>query len=346
MRPIWYLAALAAVVTLSIVIFFLPRNHLETGKKGMEFVEKHRESVRLAVADAIITAPVLIALEKDFFADAGLDVEVTGRFSSGKGSFEYMLAGKADLSTPATTPVVFHSFERSDYSIFVTYVTTYEGVKIVARQDHGIRVVEDLKGKTIGLVPGTISEILLDSLLAFNKILPEEISTKNYKGDELPGALIKGDVDAISIWEPHAHSSLTRLGKTAFKLPTSKVYRIAINMATMNDFAARHPSILVKAIHALELAISFMREKPEETMDILSDLLEIDRKLIPTFTQGIHCGLSLDQLLILTMENEARWAIRNRYLESDSLPNYLNFIRYQSLESFNPEAVTLTRKPQ
>ncbi len=54
---------------------------------------KKKEVIRIAVAKAFITAPVLLALHKGYFRDEGLNVVVTGEFSSGKGSFESMLAG-------------------------------------------------------------------------------------------------------------------------------------------------------------------------------------------------------------------------------------------------------------
>jgi len=88
-----------------------------------------------------------------------------------------MLRDEADISTPATTPPVFRSFNRDDYAIFVTYATTYEGVKIIARKGRGITRTSDLKGKRIGIVAGTISQLLLDSVLVFNKILVNEVTT-------------------------------------------------------------------------------------------------------------------------------------------------------------------------
>jgi ABC-type nitrate/sulfonate/bicarbonate transport system substrate-binding protein len=315
-------------------------------KKNQLIDSGKREKVRLAVANAVITAPVLIALEKDFFSQAGLEIEITGEFSSGKSSLEHMLAGKADISTPATTPIVFNSFQRRDYSIFLTYLTTYEGVKVIAHSDREIITPFDLKGKTIGMVRGTISEILLDTLLAYHKILPHEVVIKAYKGHELPEKFKLKEVDAISVWEPHAYSALTQSAETAIQLPTSQVYRIAINLAVMNDFAERHPLVLQKVIHAIDLAMNFMKEETENSQEILSRRLKLDKQLISIFWKDFQYGLSLDQLLLLTMENEARWAMKRQYIEPDKMPNYLDFILYKPLESYKPQAVTLVRKPK
>ncbi|MBU2513513.1 ABC transporter substrate-binding protein [bacterium] len=317
--------------------------HDDTGKEHFEEYTGQKETVRLAVAKAFITAPVLIALENNYFSDVGLQVEITGEFSSGKGSFDHMLAGKADMSTPATIPVVLNSFQRRDYSIFLTYLTTYEGIKVVARKDKQILSAADLKGKTIGMVPGTISEILIDLLLAYHKILSSEVTMKAYKGHELPGALKLNEVDAISVWEPHAYHALNLLPEMSIRISTSQVYRIAVNMAVMNDFANRHPEVLIKVIRALDKAIKYMNTETDQSQAILARKLDMDRDLVNQFWQEIDYKLSLDQLLVLTMENEARW-VSKQSEPAKELPNYLDYIIYQPLETFDPEAVTLIRK--
>ena len=303
-----------------------------------------KEVVRLAVAKALITAPVLLALHLDYFAEEGLEVLVTGEFSSGKGSFESMLAGNADISTPATTPVVFSSFERQDYSIFATYVTTYEGIKLVARTDRGINAAMDLKNKRIGMVPGTISQILLDMFLAYNKIMLNEVVIFGLKGHELPEALISGQVDAISVWEPHANNALYKLAGSGIQIPSSQVYRIAINMAVMNDYARKHPQVLEKVVRALIKATDFIKTNNQTAKKMISEILKMDESLISNYWKESVNTVSLDQLLLVTMENEAKWAIEHKITEIKNVPNYLNYINYQAMETVNPDLVTIIRE--
>jgi ABC-type nitrate/sulfonate/bicarbonate transport system substrate-binding protein len=306
----------------------------------------NKQTVRFAAASAIITAPVLLALESNYFSDEGLNIRLIGDYASGKESFEAMLAGNADISTPATTPLVFHSFERQDYSIFVTYTTTYEGIKIIARKDRGITGPEHLKGKKIGIVAGTISQLLLDTFLAYNKILPGEIETINYNdAKELPGDLKKGIIDAVSVWEPYANDARTQMKGNAIQIPTSKVYRIAVNLATMNDYADKHPDVLKKIIRVLDRSVIYLKNNPEKAQLLLAKILNIDRQRIEYLWSDITYTISLDQLLIITMENEARWVIEHKFNNRNvKIPNYLNFINYKALEELKPEAVTIIRK--
>lgn len=333
---------LVVMLMISGAVYLLLRSE-ESSQQTPVPKEPEIAKARLAVAHGLITTPVLIALRKDFFAGEGLEIEVTGEFSSGKGAFDHMLEGNADFSTPATTPVVLNSFSRSDYEILVTYTTTYEGVKMVGRLDRGIRMARDLKGKTIGIVRGTISEILSDILLTYHKILPEEVTVRGYKAQELPSALTEGEVDAISVWEPHAFTAIFELPGIAFQVPTSNVYRIAVNMAVMKEFAERHPETLEKTIRALVKAVDFIREEEAEAQKIVADILQMDKNLVSKLWQDLNFSISLDQQLILTMENEAAW-ILNRRGEADSqIPNYLDYINYQALEKVEAGKITLIR---
>lgn len=304
---------------------------------------KEQHVVRLALAKALITAPIFIALENRYFEEEGLEVVITDIFSSGIESFEAMLAGKADISTPATTPVVFSSFSRNDYEIFVTYTTTYEGIKIIARQDVLIKNASDLKNRKIGIVSGTISQLLMDIFLTYNKIAHNEVSYVQYKGKELPHALTKGEVDAISVWEPYANRALSLLGNNGIKIPSSRVYRIAINLAVMKDFAQLNQPILEKLIRGLIKATRFIESEKEEAIKILSKQFEMTEDIVTKVMSETNYKVSLDQLLLLTMENEANWALQHKFKKPIKLPNYLNYINYKPLEAVNSDLVTIIR---
>jgi NitT/TauT family transport system substrate-binding protein len=56
----------------------------------------------------------------------------------------------------------------------------------------------------------------------------------------------------------------------------------------------------------------------------------------------IEYKLTLEQALLIAMEDEARWHIENQYTETKEVPNYLDQIYFDALESVNPDAVGIT----
>jgi len=52
-------------------------------------------------------------------------------------------------------------------------------------------------------------------------------------------------------------------------------------------------------------------------------------------------SLSLDQALIVTMEDEARWMIANKLTSEKQVPDFLNYIYVDALKAVKPEAVNI-----
>jgi NitT/TauT family transport system substrate-binding protein len=53
------------------------------------------------------------------------------------------------------------------------------------------------------------------------------------------------------------------------------------------------------------------------------------------------CALSFDQALLIVLEDEARWMIRNKLTGRKKVPNYLSYMKVEGLCRVNPQAVTI-----
>jgi NitT/TauT family transport system substrate-binding protein len=51
--------------------------------------------------------------------------------------------------------------------------------------------------------------------------------------------------------------------------------------------------------------------------------------------------VTLPQALLVVMEDEARWSIKNSLTDRKEVPNYLNFIYFDGLMAVKPDAVTI-----
>ncbi len=52
-------------------------------------------------------------------------------------------------------------------------------------------------------------------------------------------------------------------------------------------------------------------------------------------------GLSLGHNLLLDLEEQARWIIKNGYTDATEVPNYLNYLDIRPMQAVKPEAATL-----
>ena len=301
-----------------------------------------RETIRIGVARTPLSSPAVIALTQRHFAKEGLDVAIK-EYGSGRRALKSMFAGEVDISTVADTPIVFSSFDRRDYSVFATFVYSYRDSKIISFKDKNINTGADLKGKKVGTNIGTSGHFFLGLCLTYNHVSMGEVELINIKAADLPVSLKNNAVDAISVWEPFAHEAKQLLQDKAIELPCSEIYRTTFNFAVMKGFAKDHPETLEKFLRAVDNAVTFIKNNKEKSQAIVATSLNLDEENVRAIWDDYVFEIFLDQSLLLSWEDIARWAIENKFTDKTKVPNYLNFIYLDGLEAVKPEAITIIR---
>ena len=295
-------------------------------------------------ATGIFSALVWIAEQEGYFQREGLDVDIRG-LSSGHVAFQTMLAeGNLDIVGVAQTPVVFHSFKRSDYAIIATMADSDNNHKLLARRDRGIYTPADLKGKAVGVTKGASGQFFLDVFLPVHGINPAEVEIRDFAVEALAPALVEGHVDAIATWEPHIFHAQRLLGANAFLLDTHNMVRTKFYFVAARHFITQHPGALQRFLHAMLRAEVFIQEHSKVAMDIASQRAKVERDLATVIWDDLTFRLVLDQSIIDLLETEARWVITNKFTEKTTVPNYLSFIFVDGLKAVKPWAVTIVSK--
>ena len=302
----------------------------------------NREPVTIGIAAETLSAPLIIAKEKGYFADEGLDVTIT-EYPFGKIALEAMFSGEVHLATVAETPIVMNSFKRDDFSVIAMFVYNYDDSKIVVRKDRGIKNAADLKGKKVGTTFGTSAQFFLDSYLNHNGYARSDVKTVNISQKNLPAALKSGEVDAIAVFEPYGHEAMKLLQDKAMRLPRAEIFRETFNLVAMKEFQKKYPEALAKILKALDKAVTFIKNNKEASITVLVQRLNMDKIYLYDTWDDYVFELSLDQTLLINFEDVAHWALKNRLTDRTDMPNYLDFIYFDGLQSVKPEAVRMIR---
>jgi NitT/TauT family transport system substrate-binding protein len=94
-------------------------------------------------------------------------------------------------------------------------------------------------------------------------------------------------------------------------------------------------------LRALVKAEEMARKNPEEAQKLVAQFTGIAPDIVAE-TWGIGSfELTLNQLLILVLEDEAQWAIENDFTLARKMPNYLDYIYFDGLKSIKPEVVRI-----
>ena len=300
------------------------------------------EKITIAYSVTPDAALAEVAQMKGYFLQEGLEA-IPHRHPYGKLALQEVLDGSADFATVAETPVMFAIMKGEGISIIATIQTSHKSNAIVARKDKGILTPSDLKDKKIGATLGTTSQFFMDAFLAVHGISRTGMQVIALKPNELQTALTRGEIDAASMFNPYISSMQKILGNREITFYDEDIYTQAFNIVATREYIRKNPEQVKRLLRALLKAEEFVRQNPDEAQKSVADFTKIDSGLIRKIWGDTEFSVRLDQSLLLAMEDESEWAIKNKLTDNPQIPNYLDFIYFDGLQSVKPEAVMILK---
>lgn len=170
--------------------------------------KKELTTVRLnEVVRSIFYAPQYVAINKGFFEEQGLKIELT----TGQGADKTMtalLSGQCDVGFAGPEASIYvYNQGKEDHAVIFAQLTQRDGSFLVARNNEPEFKWENTKGKVIiGGRPGGVPEMSLEYVLKKHGVEPYkdvEIIT-NLQFTATAGAFKSGTGDYVALFEPTA----------------------------------------------------------------------------------------------------------------------------------------------
>jgi len=298
------------------------------------------EKVRISVLFYTGSCSVMAAQEKGYFLSEGIQA-TTEVYGSGTAVLDQVFSGKADLGASGDIPVMFAVMNHQPLSVVATIVEGENVVGIVARKDRGITTPDSLKGKRIGVTVATAGHFFLNVFLTRQKLYTRDVTLRNLKTEELSDALANDEIDAASTWEPMLGTLQARLGSNGVTLLAKNVYTPTLNLVGTQTYVAGHAQTLQKVLRALIQGEDFCRDNPSEARELVATYLKVDALSLAPSWPAYRFRVSLDQSLLLQLEDETRWAIKNKLSDRTDMPNYLEHLDMDPLQAVAPAAITV-----
>jgi len=156
-------------------------------------------------------------------------------------------------------------------------------------------------------------------------------------------AVVKGDIDAIATAQPYATSAKDRLGANAVVWSAQSSQPLYTQVISTNEWITKHPELISRLLKSLAEAERYVNNHPAEARSIVQKWLNLDAEYMSTVWQQNRFSLSLDQSLIIAMEDEARWMITNNLTTQKQVPNFLDYMHEDELRAIKPESVNIIR---
>ena len=199
---------------------------------------KEIKKITLAeVAHTIFYAPMYVAIEKDYFKDYGIDLELILTSGADKVTAA-VLSGDADIAFCGSEATIYvYNGGEKDYLKTFGRLTQRDGTFLVSREKIDNFKLDMLKGKSIiGGRAGGMPEMTLEYALKQNGIDPKKdvnIDT-SIAFAAMSGAFIGGQGDFVTLFEPTA----TMVEKQGYGYIVESIGRLAGDVP-YTSFSAR-----------------------------------------------------------------------------------------------------------
>jgi NitT/TauT family transport system substrate-binding protein len=191
-----------------------------------------------------------------------------------------LLSSAADAATGSETQALINSVAEPGLRVILTLAECR--YRIIARRSSGIRRIADLRGKKVAITANTSSQYYLHRMLTNAHLDDADVQMINLEGQDMPAALEKRNVDAVSIWEPHAENSLPALGSDAVVFEDGSAYTEQFNLNTRIDVLAnpeKRPALVV-FVRAIARSSAALRKRPPVLISSLSPRVAVADKTV------------------------------------------------------------------
>jgi len=233
---------------------------------------------------------LLVAKEKGYFEDYGLQVEPV-YYDVYSDIYPDLAAGQIDGALIAVGDII--------------NINRNTPMKVVAIQDDGgadsivvgpeINSIQDLKGKTVGVLIGTQYELMVVEMLKSANMTVNDVTVVEVNPEDASEALKSNQVQAVYTWEPHLSEAVSNGNKIIFPMEKMRLFpdMIVFRKSVIDE----RPEDVRAFLKAWFKTVEYRMQHQGETRDIAAKYLGIS----PSEVQPD------DNLGIYTLDDNKRW---------------------------------------
>lgn len=272
-----------------------------------------------------------VAIEKGYYKNEGLDVEVAGIFKAGPEEMSAFAAGELDMGyvgeAPATTAVA-----NGAAKVTVLAQVNTEGSAIMIRKDNPAKTLLDMAGKRVA-IPGhsTVQDFLLRKAMAAHEMDATRMYITVLKPPEMIGALGTRQIDAFIAWEPYPAKART-MGVGRVLLTSNQIWKDhpCCVLVVNNRFLKNRPDDARSFVKAHVRATDFINAHPGEAARIGMTYTGMDEKTVRLAMENVN------YTYLLSIDGEREYVDflnRLKYIRVPDVDTFVNdFIHPEILE--------------
>lgn len=224
-----------------------------------------------------VALPLVVAQDEGYFRDEGFEVSLQ-RLASSNELANAATAGQIDVSVVATNVMLDIGFvSKKHHTLVITNLyTNREGFitdYILVRDSKAIQRLEDLRGKRIGIFPGSVIKVFCHLILKKYGLNDGDYELIELAPKDWASALQTGQIDALSALEPQA----TQIIQDKLAVPIVNGFYsqlmpdvpLSAHWISEDYVKANGTEQVKKIIRAIDRAVSLINSDPEKARSYL-----------------------------------------------------------------------------
>jgi ABC-type nitrate/sulfonate/bicarbonate transport system substrate-binding protein len=296
------------------------------------------ESITIGGFPYEASALVYIAEDQGIFSENGLNVTLRD-YNSSLSALYGLMNDETDFSLSSDYNIVGEVYKKRNVSV-IGVIDKFQTAYIVGRKDKGIVIFSDLKGKRIGVSRGGIGEFYLGRFLNLHGMSTSDVTLVDLLPSQFVQAITNGSIDAL-VTGGYIDQIQKRLRNKVVLWPAQSNQDGYWVISCRGGWAASHPEQINRLLKSLAQAEEFIINHPAQAKAIVQKRLNYSDAYMTTAWQDNRYSLSLDQSLLIAMNDEGRWMIQNNLTGEKMLPYFRDYIYTKGLEGVYPDAVNI-----
>lgn len=296
--------------------------------------------VRFALPTQVSAGAISVAAHRQLFHQWRVDVRIEP-FRLGKQALASVIEGKADLALVADTPFMLAALKGEKIAVVARAFGSRNSMAVLARADGGIGSAADLRGKSIATVAGTNAEFFIDALLTAHGMSTADVTVVPMSPEAMPAALTQGRVDAATLWLPDLATVRHQMGPRAVTIESKDLHVYQMLIVGKTDYLESHVDDVGRVLAALAESTEYIHAQPASARADIAAAIGVEQGLLQSTFMPSDFRLQLDQSLLFSLGEQARWAVRKKLVPPAAGRDYRHLLQTEPLQRVRPASVRL-----
>lgn len=304
--------------------------------------QREPQTVRVNIFKKLMDMPITYGSHQDYYLDENLQLEyheVTG----GDEAVELLSRGELDIGAMSSYVFVQSVLDGYDLKMLSVYGISYSGIHLMASEESGISRPGQLEGKVIGFDRNTQYELFFENMLVYYGLDKTQIKTLDTRGRESVELFKNGELDAIIKGEPDHSILLKTFPGEVMAIALDEFMRYNVVYVSSSDFIDKNPDLVKGFLKGANRSTAELSDISSEHMSDLIEATKLPENTLRYALGLVRFELVLDQMLLVTMENQLQWLQDNGYTENQGEFNFLEKIYFEGFDAVKPEANSIIR---